>query len=89
MSKKKKFTQQQPKKGQIICTCGHDSKKYHWYKCEGIKIKNAKDLTLISVAYWIELCPDCHKKYGSKPTEAIRTHYFWQKEEPHIKKSKE
>lgn len=82
----KKFTEQQPKKGQIICTCGHDSKSHHWYKSDGIKIQTPNDL-LISVAYWIELCPDCHEKYGSNPIKAIKTHYIWQKEEPHINKS--
>jgi len=82
----KKFTEQQPKKGQIVCTCGHDSKSYHWYKSSGIKIKIPRnnDLKLLSVAYWIELCPNCHKKYGSNPVKAIKTHYFWQKDEPHI-----
>jgi hypothetical protein len=81
-----KFTNQQPKKGQIICTCGHKSKNYHWYKSEGIKIQVPKenDLTLVSVAYWIELCPNCHKKYRSNPHKAIKTHYFWQKEKPHV-----
>lgn len=85
----KKFTKNQPKKGQVICTCGHksDSGSYHYWSSEGIKISSAESLELLSVSYWIELCPKCHSKALSEESnvaELIKSHYLWDKDEPHV-----
>lgn len=91
----KKFTKNQPKKGQIICTCGHKSELgscHYWNFSGGIKINSEKSLKLLSVSYWVELCPKCHSKaYSEKEsnvaslvTSLIKSHYLCNKDEPFI-----
>lgn len=80
------FTKEQPKDGDIVLNCGHDSKSYHWYKSlSGVAIIQRSG---VSLGHWIVVCEDCHKKCGGDATKIqIGGHGVWKGDEPHIYKN--
>lgn len=80
----KTFTKEQPKDGEIVVNCGHESAgKYHWYKSlSGVVIIQPEG---ISVGHWIVACEECHNKCRGDGTKIqIAGHGFWKGDEPHI-----
>jgi hypothetical protein len=84
-----KYTELQPKDGDVVLHCGHlDDKPHHFYVLGGASrepIHFHRPDGSVGEATWMVLCHRCFQVYPENPEKCMRADATWIGNEPEIK----